>query len=157
MNIFHIEDKIYITKVDQFSKFLFVHSIHSEMDHQEKLEQIMAKNHPEYIIMDGRTIFTNSFSKNGRSGFARVKKLIDDLTDNSKEEQTLIKLICCLSMDKKARMNEKFQPNDIIVVKTNQRHKPKSYVKHTVKLDQGDSILTTENMVFPKYKIQREF
>lgn len=59
--------------MDQYGNFLFVYSIRPENDYN-KLKEIMLKYHPEYIIIDGKTIFANNYSKTGKNEFVRIKK-----------------------------------------------------------------------------------
>lgn len=61
-----------------------------------------------------------------------------------------------LKYHNKNRENRQFEPNETIFVKSNRRRKDASaYVKHIVKTDQGDTILTTKNKVFHKDSIRR--
>lgn len=61
-----------------------------------------------------------------------------------------------LEYHNKNRKNRNFMANEIIYVKSNRRRKDTSaYVKHTVKKDLGDSILTTMNKVYHKDSIRK--
>lgn len=60
-----------------------------------------------------------------------------------------------LEYNNKQRENRNFQPNEIIYVKSDRRRKDASaYVKHIVKEDLGNSVLTTLNKVFHKDNIR---
>lgn len=60
-----------------------------------------------------------------------------------------------LEFHNKKRMNRTFRPNDIIFVKSNRRRKDAdAYIKHTIKEDLGNSILTVKNKIFHKDDIR---
>lgn len=164
MNIFHIDDKIFITKMNQFSKHLFVYSTHSISYHQ-KLEEIIIKGDPKCIITNSGTIFTSNNSMIGKDEITQVTSSIhypNDKTEVKLAHSTLINLIHCLTKHEtiqrkflKYEENHRFEPNDVIFLKTHHRRKPNSYEKHIVRTDRGNTILTTKNMEVPKNRIRR--
>lgn len=219
MDIFHIDKKLYVSCIDRFSKYLFIHSIHSKVNFHEKLEEIIAQNYPncETIITDNEGIFVSNYSRAVYEKYKIVHVLtpIQHSTSNAQVERahsTLIELIRCLAKqnsstasdeifnaviaynntihsvtgekpadirqnpDKypnvsekirlnqiklleyhnKYRKNRQFEVNEIIFVKSNRRRKDTSaYVKHIVKADQGNTVLTTKDKVFHKDSIRR--
>lgn len=71
-------------------------------------------------------------------------------------EKILAQQKATLNYHNKRRKNRLFIPNEIIYVKSNRRRKDASaYVKHIVKRDLGNSILTTLNKVFHKDSIRK--
>lgn len=219
MDIFHIDNKLYVSCIDRFSKYLFIHSIHSKVNFHENLEEIIAQNYPncETIITDNEAIFVSNYSKAVYEKYkiVHVTTPVQHSTSNAQVERahsTLIELIRCLAKENnstssdeifnavraynntihsvtgekpvdvqrnpdkfpnipekirlnqtkllkyhnKDRQNRKFEPNEIIFVKSNRRRKDASaYVKHIVKIDQGDTVLTSKNKVFHKDSIRK--
>lgn len=219
IDIFHIDSKLYVSCIDRFSKYLFIHSIHSKVNFHTKLEEIIVQHYPncETIITDNEAIFVSNSSK---AVFEKYKIIhattpIQHSTSNAQVERahsTLIEIIRCLAKqnnstssdeilnavktynhtihsvtnekpvdihlnpDKypkisekirvnqerllnyhnKNRENRQFKPNEAIFIKSNRRRKDASaYVKHIVKTDQGDTVLTTKNKVFHKDSIRK--
>lgn len=219
MDIFHIDKKLYVSCIDRFSKYLFIHSIETKVNFHEKLEEIIAQHYPncETIITDNEAIFVSNYSKYVYEKYKiiHVTTPIQHSISNAQIERahsTLIELIRCLAkqnnstssdeifnavraynntihsvtgerpvdvhqnpgnypnISEKLRVNQSrllqyhnqnrenrlFKANDIIFVKSNRRRKDASaYVKHIVKLDQGDTVLTTKNKVFHKDSIRK--
>lgn len=219
MDLFHIDHKIYVTCIDRFSKYLYVHSIPSKINFYETLEEIITQNYPqcETIITDNEAIFISNCSKAvfEKYKITHVTTPVQHSTSNAQVERvhsTLIEVTRCLAKENnstpgeeifnavkqynntihsvtkekpidihlnpqkylnvfekikinqeklleyhnKNREHRRFEPNEIIYVKSNRRRKDaSSYVKHTVKEDRGDTVLTTKNKVFHKDSIRK--
>lgn len=219
MDIFHIDNKIFVTCIDRFSKYLYVHALPSRLRFHETLEEIITQNYPacETIITDNEGIFTSYSSKAvfERYKITHVTTPIQHSTSNAQVERvhsTIIEIIRCLAKQNssnsgeevfnavkkynhtihsvtderpidvhqnptkypqiyekikqnqtkllnfhnKNRENRHFEPNEAIFIKGNRRRKDASaYTKHIVKVDQGDTVLTTKNKIFHKDSIRR--
>lgn len=72
MDIFHIDNKIFVTSIDRFSKYLYVHAIPSRLNFSKVLEQIITRNYPtcETIITNNEGIF---MSYSSRAVFEKYK------------------------------------------------------------------------------------
>lgn len=113
MDIFHIDNRKYVTCLDRFSKYLFVHSIDSKLKFHEKLEEIITQNYPECetIITDNEAIFTSNSSKAvfEKYKIAHVTTPIQHSTSNAQVERvhsTLIEIIRCLAKQNDSTSSE---------------------------------------------------
>lgn len=214
MDLFYIDNKLYVTSVDRYSKYLIVHAIESKLNFHEKLEEILTQNYPscQTLITDNEAVFISNASKMvyKKYNILHIKTPVQHSTSNGQVERThstLIELIRCLCKQNgtnsteeifnaakaynetihsvtgkkpvdvkqnpneypeisrkilenqglilekrnKNRRNRVFLPNEEIYVKSNRRRKDASaYVKHIVKQDLGNSVLTTLNKIFHK-------
>lgn len=113
MDLFHIDNKIYVTCIDRYSKYLQIHSIQTKTNFHEKLEEIITQNYQqcETIITDIEAIFTSSCSK---AVFEKYK--ITHVTAPSRHSisnaqvervhSTLIELSRCLAKENKSKPGE---------------------------------------------------
>lgn len=104
MDIFHIDNKMYVTCIDRFSKYLSVHCIHSKLNFHEKLEEIITQNYPECetIITDNEAIFISNSSKAVYEKYkiVHVTTPVQHSISNAQVERvhsTLIEIIRCLA------------------------------------------------------------
>lgn len=152
MNKFHIDNDIYFTKIEQFSKCMVIYSVCTKINHTKELRQEITKIQPEYIITDDKTTYINNdFFKNCKiihaiNPFQNPIKLIKCLTKqkNSISEDNKNKTIC-------------FEPNEVIVYKSNRRRKSNIYEEHIVKTDLGNIILTTKNRKLRKDRVRKKY
>lgn len=218
MDLFYIDNKIYVTSVDRYSKYLIIHPIQSKENFHEKLEEILTQNYPKCktLMTDNEGVLISNAAKfvYRKYGIIHVTTPIQHSTSNGTIERThstLIELIRCLSTQNKTssteeifsavkaynetihsvthekpidvrenpnnfpnisekimaqqkqtleyhnknKTNRSFRPGEEIFVKSNRRRKDASaYVKHIVKEDLGNSILTTKNKEFHKDNIR---
>lgn len=65
LNLFHLDNKVYVTCIDRFSKYLKVFLIKNKLNFHEKLEEILTQNYPncKTIITDNEAIFISNSSK----------------------------------------------------------------------------------------------
>lgn len=104
MDIFHIDNKTYVTCVDRFSKYLHIFLIHTKANFYEKLEEIITQNYPncKSIITDNEAIFVSNSSRSvyDRYNINHVTTPIQHSTSNGQVERThstLIELTRCLA------------------------------------------------------------
>lgn len=104
MDIFHIDNKLYVTSVDRYSKYLMIHPIDSKIKFHEKLEEILTQNYPKCknLITDNEAIFISNASKIilEKYKITHITTPVQHSTSNGEVERThgtLIEIIRCLS------------------------------------------------------------
>lgn len=65
MYLFHIDNKLYVTSVDRYSKYLNVYLIQSKINFHEKLEEILTQYYPncKTLITDNEAVLVSNASK----------------------------------------------------------------------------------------------
>lgn len=108
MDIFYIDNKIYVTSVDRFSKYLIIHPIESKVNFYEKLEEIITQNYPKCktIITDNEAVLVSIAAKiiYQKYGIIHITTPVQHSTSNGQVERThstLIELIRFLSTQNK--------------------------------------------------------
>lgn len=63
--LFYIDNNLYVTSIDRYSKYLLVHPIQSKLNFNEKLEEILTQIYPECqnLITDNEAVFVSNASK----------------------------------------------------------------------------------------------
>lgn len=143
MDMFYIDNKQYVTSVDRYSKYLTVNLIETKINFQEKLEEILTQSYPncKYLITDNEKPVDVKLNPIG------YPHIYEKLLANQK---------IILEYHNKKRENRKFEPNETIYVKSNRRRKDaNAYVKHIVKEDLKNTILTTKNKIIHKDNIRK--
>lgn len=102
MDLFYIDNKMYVTSVDRYSKYLVLHLIESKLHFHEKLEEILTQIYPRCgtLITDNDAIFVSNASKMvyRRYKIMHVTSPVQHSTSNGVVERahsTLIELIRC--------------------------------------------------------------
>lgn len=107
---------------------------------EEVLNAVKQYNHTIHSVLEERPV---DVQKNS----AAYPKIVEKLRINQKK---------LLDFHNKKSENRRFEPNEIIYVKSNRRRKDSNtYTKHFFKEDIGNSVLTTKNKVFHKDSIRR--
>lgn len=106
MDIFHIDNQLYVTSVDRFSKYLILHPIQSKIKFHEKLEEILTQNYPECesLITDNEAVFLSNASKMVLQKYkiVHITTPVQHSTSNGEVERThgtLIEIIRCLTKE----------------------------------------------------------
>lgn len=104
MDLFYIDNKLYVTSIDRYSKYLIVHLIQSKTNFNEKLEEILTQNYPKCksLITDNEAVLVSNASKTvyQKYGITHITTPIQHSTSNGSVERihsTLIEIIRCLS------------------------------------------------------------
>jgi len=104
MDLFYIDNKIYVTSIDRYSKYLTIHSINSKLNFHEKLEEILTQNYPtcQTLITDNEKILVSNTAKAiyQRYKISHITTPVQHSTSNGQVERvhnTLIEIIRCLS------------------------------------------------------------
>lgn len=113
MDLFHIDNKLYVTSVDRYSKYLLVHTIESKINFHEKLEEILTQNYPscQTLITDNEAVFVSNASKviYRKYKISHITTTIQHSTNNGEVERThstLIELIRCLNKQNNSNSTE---------------------------------------------------
>lgn len=113
MDLFYIDNKLYVTSVDRYSKYLIVNPIDSKLNFHEKLEEILTQNYPncKTLITDNEAVLTSNASKiiYQKYKIAHITTPVQHSTSNGQVERThstLIELIRCLSLQNKSSSTE---------------------------------------------------
>lgn len=103
MDIFHIDNKLYVSCVDRYSKYLFLHAITSKLNFQEHLEEIITQTYPhcKTLITDNEAIFCSHAARAiyDKYKITHITTPAQHSTSNGSVERThstLIELIRCL-------------------------------------------------------------
>lgn len=113
MDIFHIDNKTYVTSIDRFSKYLCIRSIDPKVNFHETLEEILTQNYPtcETIITDNGGIFVSHPSKAvyDKYGITHVMTPKRHSISNKQVERghsTMIELARCLAKENSSSPGE---------------------------------------------------
>lgn len=107
MDLFHLDNKVYVTCMDRFSKYLRIFIIENKLNFHLKLEEIFTQNYPncKFIITDNESIFVSMSSKAiyDRYKIIQTTTPVQHSTTNGQVERahnTLIELTRCLAKQK---------------------------------------------------------
>lgn len=99
-----MDNKLFVSCIDRYSKYLYVHSITNKLNFHESLKEILTQQFPdcETLMTDNEAIFTSHSTKNlyEKYKIAHFTTLIQHSTSNSQVERvhsTLIELTRCLA------------------------------------------------------------
>lgn len=113
MDLFYIDNKLYVTSVDRYSKYLLVHAIESKVNFHEKLEEILTQNYPacQTLVTDKEAVFVSNSSRvvYRKYKIMHIMTPIQHSTSNGEVERThstLIELIRCLSTQNNSNSTE---------------------------------------------------
>lgn len=194
MDIFHLQNKLYISTIDRYSKYCYVRNIPDKRNISEYIEEILRQIYPQCqtLMTDNENIlYSNSSIAVYNSTLLEIARSLAKDKNTDVEDQifnavtayneTIHSVIkqkpvqvffnqekfpkihdllkqnqeYLLQYHNKKRIHKFFLPGDTIYVKNDRRRKDTSrYVKHTVKEDREDTILTTKGKIIHKDRVR---
>lgn len=113
MDLFHIDNRVYVTCLDRFSKYLRAFLIENKSNFHEKMEEILTQNYPncKTLITDNEAIFVSSSTKAvyDRYKIKHITTPVQHSTSNGQVERvhsTIIELIRCLAKQNSSTSGE---------------------------------------------------